>query len=56
MRTLCVITCAVIDETSKLRKSHENASVSDIYTKYFGSPNSEKAHHLLHTHYHNRKH
>ncbi|HBD93555.1 MAG: ferredoxin [Spirochaetes bacterium GWF1_31_7] len=39
------------DEGKKLRKSHENPSVMDLYTAYLGSPCSDKAHHLLHTHY-----
>ena len=33
------------------RKSHENAELKKLYDEYLGAPNSEKAHHLLHTHY-----
>ena len=33
------------------RKSHENAEIKKLYADYLGQPNSEKAHHLLHTHY-----
>jgi NADP-reducing hydrogenase subunit HndD len=40
-----------IDRKSPLRKSHENPEIIAVYEKYFGKPNSEKAHHLLHTHY-----
>jgi iron-only hydrogenase group A len=39
------------DEGKKLRKSHENPFVQQIYKEYFDHPNSEKAHHLLHTCY-----
>ncbi|TCT13802.1 NAD(P)-dependent iron-only hydrogenase catalytic subunit [Natranaerovirga pectinivora] len=34
-----------------LRKSHENPAVKELYETYLGKPMSEKAHHLLHTHY-----
>ncbi len=33
------------------RKSHENPGIQRLYKEYLGSPNSQKAHHLLHTHY-----
>ena len=39
------------DETHEIRCSHQNPLITQIYDKYFGKPNSEKAHHLLHTHY-----
>lgn len=39
------------DEQHKLRKSHENPEIKRIYEDYLGSPNSHKAHELLHTHY-----
>jgi NADH-quinone oxidoreductase subunit G/NADP-reducing hydrogenase subunit HndD len=39
------------DKHKPLRKSHENAEVQAIYKDFIGKPNSEKAHHLLHTHY-----
>ncbi|MEZ0536106.1 NADH-dependent [FeFe] hydrogenase, group A6 [Caldicellulosiruptoraceae bacterium PP1] len=39
------------DRSLKIRKSHENPAVKKIYEDYLGSPNSEKAHHILHTHY-----
>jgi NADP-reducing hydrogenase subunit HndD len=36
------------------RKSHENPYIKELYEKYLGKPLSEKAHHLLHTHYFKR--
>ena len=41
-----------IDSNKKIRKSHENPEVQKIYREFFGKPLSEKAHELLHTHYH----
>jgi iron only hydrogenase large subunit-like protein len=41
-----------IDSKKKLRKSYENPAVEEIYSSYLGGPGSEKAHQLLHTHYH----
>ncbi|MGI6200839.1 MAG: NADH-dependent [FeFe] hydrogenase, group A6 [Christensenellales bacterium] len=43
------------DAGKALRKSHENPSIQKLYADYLGEPNSEKAHHLLHTHYQPRK-
>ncbi|OON88005.1 hydrogenase [Oribacterium sp. C9] len=40
------------DKSMKLRFSHENPSVNEIYEKYFEAPLSERAHHLLHTDHH----
>ena len=34
-----------------IRKSHENPVVQTLYKEFFGEPNSEKAHHILHTSY-----
>jgi NADH-quinone oxidoreductase subunit G len=42
------------DEKSTLRMSHLNPEVSALYKDYLGEPDSEKAEHLLHTHYHKR--
>jgi NADH-quinone oxidoreductase subunit G len=42
------------DEKSTLRMSHLNPEVSALYKDYLGEPGSEKAEHLLHTHYHKR--
>jgi iron-only hydrogenase group A len=39
------------DKSLPKRRSHENASVMRLYETYLKKPNSEKAHHLLHTHY-----
>ena len=38
----------------KLRMSHENPDIQTLYKEYLGQPGSEKAHHLLHTHYHEK--
>jgi formate dehydrogenase major subunit len=40
-----------IDKTSKYRKSQENPDVLRLYADFYGTPNSEVAHHLLHTHF-----
>ncbi len=42
------------DAKMKIKKSHENPSVKTLYDKHLGEPNSEKAHHLLHTEYEER--
>lgn len=42
------------DEASVKRCSHDNEEVAAVYKEFFGEPNSEKAHHLLHTHYQER--
>ncbi len=39
------------DKESKLRTSHENPAVESLYKEFLGSPNSHKAHELLHTTY-----
>lgn len=38
-----------LDQNAALRFSHENPDVRTMYTRYFGNPNSHKAHMLLHT-------
>ncbi len=38
-----------LDQNAALRFSHENPDVRTIYERYFGKPNSHKAHMLLHT-------
>jgi NADP-reducing hydrogenase subunit HndD len=43
------------DRQKLLRKSHENPFIIKLYEEYLGKPNSEKAHHLLHTHYFDKK-
>lgn len=40
-----------VDDTSVIRKSHENPEIVTIYKEFLGQPLSEKAHHLLHTSY-----
>ena len=39
------------DEQKPIRKSHENPFILELYKEFLGKPMSEKAHHLLHTHY-----
>ncbi len=39
------------DMLKRVRKSHDNPAVKELYKNYLGEPNGEKAHHLLHTHY-----
>lgn len=39
------------DAGKKIRKSHENPYVQKLYAEFLGKPMSDKAHHLLHTHY-----
>lgn len=39
------------DEGKKLRKSHENPAVKQLYDEFLGQPLGEKSHHLLHTRY-----
>jgi formate dehydrogenase major subunit len=40
-----------IDKDSTLRKSQDNPDLLDLYRDFYGEPNSEVAHHLLHTQY-----
>jgi NADP-reducing hydrogenase subunit HndD len=48
---------AIYDEDRKkpLRKSHENPFIIKLYKEFLGKPGSEKAHHLLHTQYFDKK-
>ncbi len=39
------------DQNDTLRKSQDNLAVKVLYDEYFGTPGSEKAHHILHTKY-----
>ena len=39
------------DREKAIRCSHQNPQIAKIYADFLGSPCSEKAHHLLHTHY-----
>ncbi|NLC80485.1 MAG: ferredoxin, partial [Lentisphaerae bacterium] len=43
------------DEKCVIRMSHLNPQVQKLYADYLGKPLSEKAHHLLHNHYHAKK-
>lgn len=42
------------DEGKKLRKSHENPEIKQIYEEFLKAPLGEKSHHLLHTKYKER--
>lgn len=39
------------DKNKPIRKSHENPEIQYLYRHFLQKPLSEKAHHLLHTHY-----
>ncbi len=39
------------DEGKKLRKSHENPDIAQLYAEFLGQPLGHKSHHLLHTTY-----
>lgn len=39
------------DKRLPLRKSHQNPYIKQVYEEFLEKPGSEKAHHLLHTHY-----
>ena len=43
------------DNGKQIRLSHENPDIKKLYAEYLGEPGSEKAHHLLHTAYHQNK-
>jgi NADP-reducing hydrogenase subunit HndD len=43
------------DRSKPIRKSHENPFIIKLYNEFLGKPNSEKAHHLLHTKYFDKK-
>lgn len=40
-----------IDKTSKIRQSHKNPAITELYNDYFEKPLSHKSHTLLHTEY-----
>ncbi len=40
------------DESKKMRKSHDNPAVAELYKEFLGKPLGHKSHELLHTHYH----
>ena len=39
------------DERKRLRKSHENPEIQELYREFLGRPLGEKPHRLLHTRY-----
>ncbi len=43
------------DASKPIRKSHENPYIIKLYEEFLGKPLSEKSHHLLHTHYFDKK-
>ena len=43
-----------LDDQMPFRQSHNNPQIKLLYSEYLDAPNSEKAHHLLHTHYTDR--
>ncbi len=43
------------DEGRELRKSHDNPAIKQLYAEFLGKPLGEKSHHLLHTHYFDKK-
>jgi len=43
------------DEGKKLRKSHDNPKIKQIYGEFLLTPLGEKSHHLLHTSYTKRE-
>jgi len=44
-----------VDRLMKIRKSHDNAAVMNLYSNYLGEPSGDLAHELLHTGYTNRR-
>ncbi|MGP3778361.1 NADH-dependent [FeFe] hydrogenase, group A6 [Halanaerobium saccharolyticum] len=42
---------ANIDDSSKIRKSHENPQILKLYEEFLGEPLGGESHHLLHTKY-----
>ncbi len=43
------------DEKCAIRMSHQNPHITKLYKEYLGEPLGDKAHKLLHNHYHKRK-
>ncbi|WP_321447696.1 [FeFe] hydrogenase, group A [uncultured Cohaesibacter sp.] len=44
-----------VDRKTNVRQSHKNMQMQALYRDFLQAPNSEKAHHLLHTHYEDRR-
>jgi ferredoxin hydrogenase gamma subunit len=49
------VTLFDIDAKRTIRQSHNNPQIKKLYEEYLGEPMSERAHHLLHTWYTDRK-
>jgi NADP-reducing hydrogenase subunit HndD len=43
-----------VAEGMALHRSHDNPRIKEVYADFLGEIGGEKAHHLLHTHYHSR--
>ena len=43
-----------LDRSLEVRQSHNNPQVQALYEDFLGTPNSQRAHRLLHTHYQDR--
>ncbi len=43
------------DRSKKVRKSHENKEIIELYRTFLGEPFGDKAHELLHTHFEERE-
>jgi NADP-reducing hydrogenase subunit HndD len=43
------------DKELKVRRSHDNPVIKELYASYFGEPGSHRAHEVLHTSFHARK-
>ncbi len=44
-----------VDRQQKVRQSHNNEQIKTLYRDFLEKPYSDKAHHLLHTMYTDRK-
>jgi iron-only hydrogenase group A len=44
-----------IDETERIKVSHKNPEIMELYKEFLGKPLGHKSHDLLHTHYHPRE-
>jgi len=44
-----------MDQYNNLRRAHDNPTIQEIYKDFFGEPNGELAHKLLHSEHKARK-
>ncbi len=44
-----------IDETERIKVSHKNPEIIELYKEFLGKPLGHRSHDLLHTHYHQRE-